>query len=486
MNTYAKLNTLNRIYDIFCLTLHWKRSETMDTPNSHHIDNYQDYLQNIIQQYFSRSQNTVSIGKDEILLKEGFFNDRIFYVQFGKLWGYWLDEKSNPIESFVATHGSFIGIPSFFSDNHISLHTVKAVEDSILTYLTAEQVSENKDQNSSLEEQFMPLVINELIHRQIHIQQLAKEKAKTQELLIQNEKMAALGTISAGIAHELNNSIAVIQHCSDWLSHTIQDLLVIQEPQYSEVFAEGLEFGRKLSNKQIRDSALTLSKQYRISQNTAEMLVHINASTDRIKQLTANPTLLKTLHSNWELGATIRDMQTASDMATHVVRSVKAIGTNSSKKDSNVDINETIDKATTLLTSSLRLIHVQCDLQPLSLILCAKGEMIQVWVNLIKNALDSMFADSIKNPTIQITSQMVENSIQVKITDNGSGIPSEFIHQIFDPQFTTKSGESSVGLGLGLTIVNKIITSHHGTIHVESQPGNTTFTVTLPTGGHHE
>lgn len=458
----------------------------MNTTNTLKINQYPQYVKQVIATYFSNPHNIIFIKKDETLLKEGFFNDKIFYVKEGQLRGYWFNENKQPIESFSAKAGSFIGLPSYFSDNHICLNTVTALQDSTLHYITLDQTVEEWDETHSLEEQFMPLVINEMIHRQVRLQQLSKERAKTQEILAHHEKMAALGTISAGIAHELNNSIAVIQHSNDWLSQTIQELLLLQDQQCRDVFVYGLEYGRKLSSREARKEIQEIMKRHRLDHHTVEMLVHIHAPEDQIKPLAKNQTLLKTLHHYWELGATLRDMQTASEMATHVVRSVKAIGSKSSKMQSSVDINETITKATTLLTSSLRLVDFQQDLRPLLVTTCAKGELIQVWVNLMQNALDSMFADSIENPSIHISSQMVGKNIEVKIRDNGNGIPSEFVHRIFDPQFTTKSGEAVVGLGLGLTIVHKIISSHNGTISVESQPGNTTFTVLLPAGGNYE
>lgn len=486
MSIYAKINIHYCRHPYYLFLMDRDIGDLMNTIENAHSEPYRDYINRIVQTYFSNQENEILLRKNEVLLHEGQQNDKLFYVKKGKLKGYWLDEKHQKIESFESVHGSFIGIPSFFSDLHISLHTVTAIDDSVLHYITLSQPVEQWNNTQSLEEQFMPLVINELIHRQLHVQQLAKEKAQTQQLLAQHEKMAALGTVSAGIAHELNNAIAVIQHSNDWLSQTIKHILIQENPLNLDAFETGLKLGRTLSNKEIKAAAQVLMKQHKITQQMAEWLVPLQVESSQIKQYAAIPELPKTMHHFWELGATMKDMQTASEMAAHVVRSVKALGARSTKMQTGVDVNETIEKAVALLGSSLRLVEFHKELQPLQTITCAASELIQVWVNLIQNALDSMFDSTISHPKLSVSTAMEGQSIQVKITDNGNGIPQEIIHKIFDPQFTTKSGESTVGLGLGLTIVNKIITAHQGTVQVQSEPGNTMFTVTLPVGGQYE
>jgi signal transduction histidine kinase len=106
------------------------------------------------------------------------------------------------------------------------------------------------------------------------------------------------------------------------------------------------------------------------------------------------------------------------------------------------------------------------------------GELNQVWTNLIDNALDAMPE---KGGTLRIRSH-VENEkfIYTTFTDNGSGVPEEIQKKIFEPFFTTKG--VGKGSGLGLDIVQGVIKHHNGSIKVSSKPGETTFTVCLPTG----
>jgi signal transduction histidine kinase len=107
-------------------------------------------------------------------------------------------------------------------------------------------------------------------------------------------------------------------------------------------------------------------------------------------------------------------------------------------------------------------------------VLCYPDELNQVWTNLIHNALQAMDNQG----TLTIEAVQKDTSVLVKITDSGKGIPPEILPKIFEPFFTTKpAGEGS---GLGLDIVKKIIEKHQGKIDVESVPGKTAFTVSLP------
>jgi signal transduction histidine kinase len=106
--------------------------------------------------------------------------------------------------------------------------------------------------------------------------------------------------------------------------------------------------------------------------------------------------------------------------------------------------------------------------------MCYPDDLNQVWTNLVHNALQAMDYKGI----LTIETQQQEGNIFVKFTDNGKGIPPEVKPKIFQPFFTTKS--AGEGSGLGLDIVRKIVEKHEGTIAVESVPGQTTFTVSLP------
>jgi len=102
------------------------------------------------------------------------------------------------------------------------------------------------------------------------------------------------------------------------------------------------------------------------------------------------------------------------------------------------------------------------------------GELNQVWTNLVDNAIFAME----KNGTLMIETVCTDKNITVAVIDNGGGIPHDILSRIFDPFFTTK--KTGEGTGIGLDIVNRIVTKHHGEIKVNSEPGRTEFSVCIP------
>jgi signal transduction histidine kinase len=119
-------------------------------------------------------------------------------------------------------------------------------------------------------------------------------------------------------------------------------------------------------------------------------------------------------------------------------------------------------------------IEVQRDYEALPPIPCYVDELMQIWTNLIHNAIQAMNGEGI----LSIITRLVNQQVIVQITDNGPGIPSELQAKIFEPFFTTKARGEGSGLGLG--ICRQVIAKHGGTMRVESNPGCTTFTLSLP------
>ena len=142
-----------------------------------------------------------------------------------------------------------------------------------------------------------------------------------------------------------------------------------------------------------------------------------------------------------------------------------------------VDINQQLDHALKMLglTGPIEGLEVQKNYQPLTKIRARSEEMVQVFLNIIKNAIQAMKGKG----TVQLTTDEAEGMTVVRISDSGPGIPQEFVPRIFDPFFTTKG--PGQGIGLGLTIVRRIVLNYGGHIDVETH-GNkgTTFILTFP------
>jgi signal transduction histidine kinase len=319
----------------------------------------------------------------------------------------------------------------------------------------------------------------------------------TQEELIQSEKMAALGQLIAGIAHEINTPLGAIRssagNISKFLNHTLEELPTLFQslsPEHSANFMALLQRSLQqeftLSVKEERQLKRALKRQLEASEisesdTIADILVDMGIYND----LDAFLPLLKRADSShlleiaYKLSGLQRGTQTietATERASKVVFALKTYARYDQSGEMKLaKLTEGIETVLTLYQNQLKQgVEVVRNYTELPLVLCYPDELNQVWTNLIHNALQAM--DYRGTLTLDVTTN--DQQAKISITDSGKGIPQEIQSKIFEPFFTTKpAGEGS---GLGLDIVRKIIEKHSGQITVESQPGWTTFNVFLP------
>ena len=436
--------------------------------------------------YFSKEKQIVSLRKGDELLLQGQFNDRLYLVKKGLLIGYAEDDDGNRYEVFRANPRMFIGVYSYFSKTNSSLATVVAEKDSELAFIDRKQKVDTESSCSSLEEEFMPMVVTELMYRQRQIQDIAKEKESAIKKLMETQKLASLGQMAAGITHELNNAIAVLKRNTEWIRDELTKLWQKDQPNEFLLFKQGVVRGRYLSSSQIRKRSRELAKKYPMKEEPAEQLAQMDYSPDDILKIKKkSKKTIKELFAFWEAGSTIHDMLTATSHATHVLNSIKVIGAQKSIRDEKFDVNNSIKESLSLMHNSLKNITVKEILNPLPLISANKGELVQVWTNIFKNAYESLITKIDLKPVLWIFSEHKNKYIEIKIQNNGPGISKKILPKIFEPKFTTKMDDNIVGLGLGLAIVQKIVHSYNGKISVKSEPGKTIFTIHIPVGGEH-
>jgi signal transduction histidine kinase len=173
----------------------------------------------------------------------------------------------------------------------------------------------------------------------------------------------------------------------------------------------------------------------------------------------------------------MENIDLAAEKTARVARALKNYSrVQTSETFTEVFLHESIDTILTIYANQLKYgIAVEKNFEPMMKpVPVFPDEIGQVWTNIINNAIQAMKG---KGKLIIDVYSEGENAV-VKITDNGPGIPNDIINRIFEPFFTTKpQGE---GTGLGLDICRKIVEKHHGTIQVDSEPGRTTFVVSLP------
>jgi len=319
----------------------------------------------------------------------------------------------------------------------------------------------------------------------------------TQAELIQSEKMAALGQLVAGIAHEINTPLGAIrssiENIAEFLAETLQHLpdffRQLQSEQYLEFVALMERSSQKIGNfssKEKRQLKRQLMRELESAEianpdTVADTLVDMGIYDNIAPSLglfkdESGRKILKIAYQLNSLSKSSSTIVTATDRAAKMVFALRTYARyNVSAKKIESSITDGIETVLTLYYNQLKHgVEVHRNFANLPSILCYPDELNQVWTNLIHNALQAMEHRGI----LQIDVAQIADQVVVKVTDNGKGIPPEVMPKIFDPFFTTKpAGEGS---GLGLDIVRKIVKKHQGSITVDSIPGKTTFTVFLP------
>lgn len=325
-----------------------------------------------------------------------------------------------------------------------------------------------------------------------------KNLKETQSQLIQSEKMASLGQLIAGIAHEINTPLGAIKSSIGTISdsfnqslHQLPELLRILEADKQKMFF-------KLIDKSLEDIKLYTSREERkikrklrkqleehevenaddIADTLVDMSIH--SGIDEFMPLIIHKNAEEILETAYNLSVQQKNSQnikTAVERASKVVFALK----NYSRQDHtesmvHANIGEGIDTVLTLYHNQLKHgIEVVRNFSPTPDTLCYPDELNQVWTNIIHNAIQAMD----NSGTLQIDVEEQDGYVISRFKDSGKGIPDDIKKRIFDPFFTTKpAGE---GTGLGLDIVKKIIEKHNGTITVESELGKgATFIISLP------
>lgn len=353
------------------------------------------------------------------------------------------------------------------------------------------------DYNRTLERQVASRT-EELQQKNQELAQTLQELKTTQDELIQSEKMAALGQLVAGVAHEVNTPLGAIRssvnHISEFLNERLEDLPTFFQTLSSErsqdfftLLKMAVEKPTTLSSREQRKFKRAIAKQLEERQienadSIADTLVELGVyeQIEPFLPLLHAPDREEILDMAYQLSSIRKSAHTisaATDRAAKIVFALKSY----SRQTPNSEKVETriIDSLEMVLTIYQNQLKQGVDVlknydATLPTLLAYPDELNQVWTNLIHNAIQAME----NKGTLAIAATQRESFIDVRITDSGMGIPQEIQSKIFQPFFTTKPpGEGS---GLGLDIVRKIVQKHQGTIDFESIPGKTTFTVSLP------
>jgi signal transduction histidine kinase len=265
-----------------------------------------------------------------------------------------------------------------------------------------------------------------------------KQLRESQAQVLQQEKMASIGLLAAGVAHEINNPIGFI-------SSNLSSL-----EKYTDKLVQFIEF-QEQALERCADEA-TRSMQAEMKQR-----IRLEYLITDLRELIA-----ETLDGSRRVSKIVQDLQTFSRADNN--------------ESVSCDLNETIMRTVNMVRNEIKYVaELELRLENLPPVVCRPQQIGQVLMNLLMNAAHSIEGKGL----IALATSRVGDSIEISVTDNGCGISPEHLEMIFDPFFTTK--EAGRGTGLGLAISNDIVKKHHGQLLVESSVDKgTTFTVRLP------
>ncbi len=400
----------------------------------------------------------------------------------------WLNSKSRVFSDECGKPYRMIGIMSDITER-------KQAEEVVKTY-NSRLKNEVKERTEELQEK------NILLENEISERIKAEKELKTAvSQLIQAEKLATVGQLAAGVAHEINTPLGAIGSSNTTIQQQFESILDNIDQEF-EILKDNANLINQVINR-ITSSSIDLNSRQARQMKTilTERLTGLNV---KHPEVTASLLVSIGLVENYESYLPLFEKENSTQIIdfvrkiSNIISGSKIIDT-AVKQSSRVvyalrdyaradqeevkvlaNIKDTIETAIVLYGNRVKHgIDLKVELDDnIPEIECHPHELCQVWTNLISNAVHAMNNCG----SLSIRLRQVEDNIQVTIADSGCGIPDEIKGRIFDPLFTTKPvGE---GTGLGLDIVKRIIERHNGTLQLESQVGvGTTFTITIPITG---
>lgn len=270
------------------------------------------------------------------------------------------------------------------------------------------------------------------------VQERTEALRRTQQQMIESEKMASLGQLTAGVAHEINNPINFVVSSATPLRRDIEDII----------------------------SVLNLYRSTVDEQN-------LHRQFERVKKLEEE---LDVDYAVQEVQQLLKGIEEGGKRTAEIVKGLRTFSRLDEDEIKTASVTEGIESTLTLLRKKAEpRIQIVREYGEIPVIECYPGKLNQVYMNLLSNAIQAIPGEG----EIRISVQHIGDSVRIQIADTGQGMTEEVQRRIFEPFFTTK--DVGVGTGLGLSISYGIIERHNGSIEVHSESGKgTTFTLTLP------
>jgi signal transduction histidine kinase len=441
--------------------------------------------------WFADQVVDLRVAAGDVLFRKGDPPDMMVILLEGEMHAYWDDEIRD--EMYIARAGDpaseVTGMLPFSRMTSYSANGFAATSVRVL-HFPVELFPELM--------QRMPL----LVQRLVGIMSDRVREATTNDQ--QHDKLMALGKLSAGLAHELNNPAAGATRAANDLvdalaelraadlrlcSHnlTLEQESLIHDFESSAIDHTATAAQLNSLDQSDREDVLTIwleehgiAEAWRLSSNLVEAGIDVTGLDRLSAELESSAVADVVARVNAQLSAAklASEIKTATGRISELVRAIKEYSYMDQSSVQQIDVHKSLETTLLILKFKLKKKNVVLTREYDDSLPRIKGygsELNQVWTNLIVNAVDAMA----EGGKLKVRTRKEPTDILVEIRDNGLGIPAEIKSRIFEPFFTTKPvGE---GTGLGLDTVARIVRKHRGNIRFESKPGDTCFQVRLPT-----
>ncbi len=436
--------------------------------------------------WFVAHSEDVRFASGDVVIREGDPADLLIVLLEGELRGR-RDSAGADSPIFIVHSGQVTGMLPF----------------SRLTSITVTFRAFGPTRMASLNKNHFPAMmaqIPQLIPRLVSV--LADRIRDVSRADQQRDKLTALGKLSAGLAHELNNPASAARRSAEGLRHCTRDLRhanakldrVALSPEqrsflteFEDHVIEQLACAPALDSlvQSDREEEMTAwLEQHGVAHGSrfASGLVEANVGCAQLERLFEKfdakvlPDALARIVAAVSAEKLTREIEATTGRISELVQAIKEYTYMDQMPEQEIDIHPGIESTLTMLKFRLKKgVNVTREFDKTLPRICAHGsELNQVWTNLIGNAIDAMDGKG----ELRIRTSRELDTLLVEITDNGPGIPENVKPHIFEPFFTTKGvGE---GTGLGLDTVYRIVRSHYGHITFDSRPGRTSFYIRLP------
>lgn len=432
---------------------------------------------------------------DHLLTKEGEENQFLWFITKGQVALYKKDDIGRQREVVRHSQGNIVGGMSFVTGEP-SFSTAVTLSQTEVIKLDREVFGKVMHSNMTLLPLFTNLLLRHFnrrlqrsINTKLELQKTLESLEVAHQQLIEREKMAMLGQLVSGVAHELNNPIAAILRGTDTLTSKMQHLVDVHSIE--EIGLEGINVLKQGLTQRPRSTASertiirdteALVNNRRIAKKLVKLGLESQTSWHAMAQRNPEQALqqLEKLEDYYLAGSTLRSINVCAGRIADMVKSLKGYARPDDERFHLSDIHEGIEDTLTIFENKLKFHSVERRYADIPAIQCLPIALQQVWTNLISNAIDAFPQQGLLTIETKQLNHDEQDWVVVSFTDNGSGIPVHVQQQMFDLNFTTKR-EGNFGLGIGLSVCQQIIHQHGGRIEVESEENQyTSMSVWLP------